>query len=103
MIQDLSTQGYSVLTGALFPAVLAISGATMAVWIKTRNHDLKRIAGPATISAFLAASPSLAIYGVVLRLKKSFIYSLIGGAVGGGIAAFAGPRRRVSSSQEPSP
>uniref|UniRef100_UPI0037834227 PTS transporter subunit EIIC n=1 Tax=Nakamurella sp. TaxID=1869182 RepID=UPI0037834227 len=90
MIQDLSTQGYSVLTGALFPAVLAISGATVAVWIKTRNHDLKRIAGPATISAFLAGITEPAIYGVVLRLKKPFIYSLIGGAVGGGIAAFGG-------------
>ncbi|WP_420121007.1 beta-glucoside-specific PTS transporter subunit IIABC [Nakamurella sp.] len=90
MIQDIATQGYSVLTGALFPAVLAVSGATVAVWIKTRNHDLKKIAGPATISAFLAGITEPAIYGVVLRLKKPFIYSLIGGAVGGAIAASGG-------------
>jgi PTS system beta-glucosides-specific IIC component len=90
MIQDLSTQGYSVLTGPLFPAVLAVTGATLAVWIKTRNSDLKKIAGPATISAFLAGITEPAIYGVVLRLKRPFIYSLIGGAVGGAIAAFGG-------------
>ena len=90
MIQDIATQGYSVLTGALFPAVLAVSGATVAVWIKTRNHDLKKIAGPATISAFLAGITEPAIYGVVLRLKKPFVYSLIGGAVGGAIAASGG-------------
>ena len=90
MIRDIATQGYSVLTGALFPAVLAVSGATVAVWIKTRNHDLKKIAGPATISAFLAGITEPAVYGVVLRLKRPFIYTLIGGAVGGAIAASGG-------------
>lgn len=90
MIQDIASQGYSVITGPLFAAVLAVSGATLAVWIKTRNSDLKKIAGPATISAFLAGITEPAIYGVALRLKKPFIYALIGGAVGGAIAAFGG-------------
>jgi PTS system beta-glucosides-specific IIC component len=90
VIQDISTQGYSLLMGPLFSAVLAVAGASAAVWIKTRNHDLKEIAGPATISAFLAGITEPAIYGVVLRLKKPFIFALIGGAVGGGIAAFGG-------------
>jgi PTS system beta-glucosides-specific IIC component len=90
MIQDISSQGYSLLVGPLFAAVLAVAGATAAVWIKTRNHDLKTIAGPATVSAFLAGITEPAIYGVVLRLKKPFIYALIGGAIGGGIAAFGG-------------
>jgi len=90
MIQDIASQGYSLISGPLFAAVLAVSGATLAVWIKTRNSDLKKIAGPATISAFLAGVTEPAIYGVVLRLKKPFVYSLIGGAVGGAIAAFGG-------------
>ena len=90
MIQDIATQGYSVLTGPLFAAVLAVAGATVAVWIKTRNKDLREIAGPAAISAFLAGITEPAIYGVVLRLKRPFVFSLIGGAVGGAIAAFGG-------------
>ena len=90
MIQDIASQGYSLISGPLFAAVLAVSGATLAVWIKTRNSDLKKIAGPATISAFLAGVTEPAIYGVVLRLKKPFVYSLIGGAVGGAIAASGG-------------
>ncbi|ACV77301.1 beta-glucoside-specific PTS transporter subunit IIABC [Nakamurella multipartita] len=90
MIQDIATQGYSPLTGPLFPAVLAISGAAFGVWLKTRNSDLRKIAGPATISAFLAGITEPAIYGVVLRLKRPFIFALIGGAVGGAIAAFGG-------------
>lgn len=90
MIQDLSTQGYSLLTGPLFAAVLAQSGAAAAVFLKTKNRELKEVAGPATISAFLAGITEPAIYGVTLRLKKPFIYACIGGAIGGAIAAAGG-------------
>ena len=51
MIQDLTTQGYSLLTGPLFAAVLAQGAAATAVMIKTRNKELKEIAGPAALSA----------------------------------------------------
>jgi PTS system beta-glucosides-specific IIC component len=89
IIQDLSTQGYSLLTGPLFAAVLAQSGAAAAVFLKTKNRELKEVAGPATISAFLAGITEPAIYGVTLRLKKPFIYACIGGAIAaaGGSAA----------------
>ncbi|RMI13567.1 beta-glucoside-specific PTS transporter subunit IIABC [Cellulomonas triticagri] len=90
MLQDIVSQGYSTLTGPLFAAVLAQAGATAAVFLKTRNRDLKGVAGPATISAFLAGITEPAIYGVTLRLKKPFIYACIGGAVGGAIAAAGG-------------
>lgn len=90
MVQDLSLQGYSLISGPLFAAVLAQSGATAAVFLKTRNRDLKEVSGPATISAFLAGITEPAIYGVTLRLKKPFIYACIGGAVGGAIAAAGG-------------
>jgi len=90
MIQDLSTQGYSLLTGPLFAAVLAQAAAAAAVFFKTRNKEMKEIAGPAAVSGFLAGITEPAIYGVTLRLKKPFIYACIGGAVGGGIAAAGG-------------
>ena len=90
MLQDVVNNGYSLLTGPLFAAVLAQSGAAAAVFLKTRNRDLKGVAGPATVSAFLAGITEPAIYGVTLRLKKPFIYACIGGAVGGAIAAAGG-------------
>lgn len=90
MLQDIVDNGYSLLTGPLFAAVLAQAGAAGAVFLKTRNRDLKGVAGPATISAFLAGITEPAIYGVTLRLKKPFIYACIGGAVGGAIAAAGG-------------
>ncbi len=90
MVQDLSTQGYSILTGPLFAAVLAQGAATAAVFFKTRNRDLKGVAGPAAISGIVAGITEPAIYGVTLRLKKPFIYGVIGGAIGGAIAAIGG-------------
>ena len=90
MVQDLSTQGYSLLTGPLFAAVLAQGAAAAAVFFKTRNKELKQVAGPAAISGILAGITEPAIYGVTLRLKKPFIYGVIGGAVGGAIAAAGG-------------
>jgi PTS system beta-glucosides-specific IIC component len=90
MLQDLSTQGYSLITGPLFAAVLAQAAAAAAVFFKTRNKEMKEIAGPAAISGFLAGITEPAIYGVTLRLKKPFIYACIGGAVGGAIAAAGG-------------
>lgn len=90
MMQDISTHGYSLINGPLFAAVLAQSGATAAVFRKTRNRELKELAGPAAISAFLAGITEPAIYGVTLRLKKPFIYGCISGAVGGAIAAAGG-------------
>jgi PTS system beta-glucosides-specific IIC component len=90
MLQDITTQGYSLLTGPLFAAVLAQAGAGFAVFLRTRNRDLREVAGPATISAFLAGITEPTIYGVTLRLKKPFIYACIGGAIGGAIAASGG-------------
>lgn len=90
MIQDLSTQGYSLLTGPLFAAVLAQGAAAAAVFFKTRNKELKEVAGPAAISGILAGITEPAIYGVTLRLKRPFVYGVIGGAIGGAIAAAGG-------------
>ena len=90
MLQDLSSQGYTLLTGPLFAAVLAQAAATFAVFLKTRNRELKEVAGPAAVSGFLAGITEPAIYGVTLRLKKPFVYGVIGGAIGGGVAAAGG-------------
>ncbi|WP_062526854.1 beta-glucoside-specific PTS transporter subunit IIABC [Demequina rhizosphaerae] len=86
----LTTVGYSLLTGPLFAAVAAQGAAAFAVFLKTKNKDLKGVAGPASLSGIIAGITEPAIYGVTLRLKKPFIYGVIGGAVGGAIAAIGG-------------
>jgi PTS system beta-glucosides-specific IIC component len=90
IVNDLSVQGYSLLTGPLVAAVLAQGAATLAVMFRTRNQEMRTLAGAAAVSAFVAGVTEPAIYGVTLRLRKPFIYACIGGMVGGGIAAAGG-------------
>jgi beta-glucoside PTS system EIICBA component len=90
MVNDYSTIGYSLMAGPLPAAVLAQAAATLAVLFKTKNVNLKELAGPAALSGFVAGITEPAIYGVTLRLKKPFYYGIAGGVVGGAIAAWGG-------------
>jgi PTS system beta-glucosides-specific IIC component len=90
IVNDLSVQGHSLLTGPLVAAVLAQGAATLAVMFRTRNQDMRTLSGAAAVSAFVAGVTEPAIYGVTLRLRRPFIYACIGGMVGGGIAAAGG-------------
>lgn len=87
MIAQFENPGYSLMAGPLFPAVLAQAAATLGVFIRTRNAKMRQLAGPASLSGFLAGITEPAIYGVNLPLKRPFIFGCIGGAVGGVIVA----------------
>jgi len=87
--QQLSMFGYTMLIGPIFAAVLAQAGATTAVYFKTRNKAIKGVASTAAVTAFVAGVTEPAIYGVNLRLKRPFIFGVIGATVGGAIIAGA--------------
>jgi len=55
--------------------------------IRTRSKKMRELAGPASLSGFLAGITEPAIYGVNLPLKRPFLYGCIGGAAGGVIVA----------------
>ena len=59
--------------------------------LKTRDDKMKKVALPAFISGIFGVTEP-AIYGVTLPKKKPFIYSCIGGAVGGAFIGFMGTR-----------
>jgi PTS system beta-glucosides-specific IIC component len=90
IVNDLSVQGYSLLTGPLVAAVLAQGAAALAVFVRTRSPSFRALAGAASVSAFVAGVTEPAIYGVTLRLRRPFLYACVGGAVGGAIAAAGG-------------
>jgi beta-glucoside PTS system EIICBA component len=90
IVNDLAVQGHSLLTGPLVAAVLAQGAASLAVMFRTRNQEMRTLAGAASVSAIVAGVTEPAIYGVTLRLRRPFIYACIGGMVGGGIAAAGG-------------
>jgi beta-glucoside PTS system EIICBA component len=90
MANEIATEGYSLLLGPLFAAVIAQSAAALAVFLRTRNQARRAVAGPAAFSGFLAGVTEPAIYGVNLPLRRPFYFGLAGGAVGGAIAAAGG-------------
>lgn len=89
IVQQVSN-GYSVLMGPLVGAVLAQAAATLAVMIRTKDHDTKELAGPASLSGFLAGITEPAIYGINLPRKWPLYFGIAGGAIGGVLAGMAG-------------
>lgn len=81
-IQNIAVLGFDYLVPVFLMANMGQAAAALAVFIKTRNKDLKTIAASSSLSAFLGITEP-AMYGVNLRLKKPFIAALIGSGVGG--------------------
>lgn len=86
--------GLILTLAPVFASGFGQCAAVFAVWVRTRNSELRSLAGPATVSGFLAGITEPAIYGVNLPLKRPFAFGLIGGAIGGALISAGG----VSSS-----
>ena len=76
-----------VITG---PNNMAQAGATLGVFLKTKNKEIKELAGPAALSAVLAGITEPAIYGVTLRFKSPFFIGAVFSGIAGAIVAVAG-------------
>ena len=85
MLNDLANQGFTFFTAPLMAAVFGQSGAVLAVALRTRNAQRKKVAGPAALSAFLAGVTEPAVYGINLPLRLPFYIGVGAGAVGGAI------------------
>ena len=80
--QQIADPGYSPLNAIVSATMIAQGGGALAIWLKVRNAKIKRMAGPATISAFCGVTEP-AMYGLNLKYGRVFITASIGGAVGG--------------------
>lgn len=74
--------GYDTFTGLQASAVFSQAGATLGVFLKTKNKEMKGISASAAVTGLFGITEP-AIYGVNLRLKKPMICGCIAGAVGG--------------------
>ncbi|MDE7312219.1 MAG: beta-glucoside-specific PTS transporter subunit IIABC [Eubacterium sp.] len=86
-IQNFGRDTLFVITG---PNNMAQAGATLGVFLKTKNKEIKELAGPTALSAVLAGITEPAIYGVTLRFKKPFFIGAIFSGIAGAIVAAAG-------------
>ncbi|MGC7134469.1 beta-glucoside-specific PTS transporter subunit IIABC [Listeria ivanovii] len=88
-IQNIAVLGYDYLMPVFLMANMGQAAAALAVFLKTKNKDLKAIAALSTIAGFLGITEP-AMYGVNLKLKKPFIAGLIGSGIGGAFVTGCG-------------
>ncbi|WP_413527669.1 beta-glucoside-specific PTS transporter subunit IIABC [Marinilactibacillus psychrotolerans] len=85
-INNLSVYGFDPILALSFIASFAQTGAIIGVLLKTKETKVRTLAIPAIISGFFGVTEP-AIYGISLPLRKPFIISCIGGALGGAALA----------------
>ena len=83
-IANLATGGDPIIPMAA-AAPFAQIGLGIGVFLKTKDKDLKTVAGSGIIPGALAGTTELITYGILVRYKRSMVIVAIAGAVGGAI------------------
>jgi PTS system beta-glucosides-specific IIC component len=81
---------------ALAAAIMGQAGAAMGVLVRSRNRDLRRLAGVSVLAGF-AGEFVPAMYGVTLRLKIPFVIGCIAGSAGAVIMVTSGALPELSA------
>lgn len=87
MINNISQYGQDPWLPIICIAVFAQAGATLGVFLKTKDKRMKSLSGSAFITAIFSITEP-AIYGINLKLKKPMYFALVSSAVGGAVAGF---------------
>lgn len=91
-LMNLGELGYDMIIPAALTTTFAQSAVVLAIYLKTKDQKLKKIALPAFISGMFGVTEP-AIYGITLPKKKPFLISCVAAAVGGAIIGALGIRR----------
>ncbi len=81
---NFATLGYDTIITPNFCAAFCQTAAVCAVWLRTRNRQLKGLCAPAAISGIFGVSEPC-IYGINLPKKTPFFCGCIGAAVSGAL------------------
>ncbi|KAA8746163.1 beta-glucoside-specific PTS transporter subunit IIABC [Paenibacillus sp. UASWS1643] len=92
VMANFAASGYDSILAMTAAANMAQIGVALGVYFKTKNRDLKQVAGPGTLSGILAGVTEPIVYGIILRYKRTIPIVIIAGAVGGAINGFFGAR-----------
>lgn len=83
-LTNFMTYGYENVLCNNLTVCFVTFAVVLAVYLRTKDQNLKKVALPAAISSFFGISEA-SIYGVTLPLKKPFIFTLIASGIGGAI------------------
>ncbi|MDO3411538.1 beta-glucoside-specific PTS transporter subunit IIABC [Saccharibacillus sp. CPCC 101409] len=89
MYNNIAVYGRDHLKPLFAPSNFAQAGVALGVFLKTKNPRVKSIAGSAAVTGIFGITEPI-VYGISLRYKKPFVWAIIGGAIGGGIAGAVG-------------
>ncbi|UXY12550.1 PTS beta-glucoside transporter subunit IIABC [Kosakonia sp. ML.JS2a] len=89
MINNIAVFGQDTMLPILLPAVFGQVGATMGIFLRTRDGRQKALAG-SSIAAGIFGITEPAVYGLTLPLRRPFIFGCAAGALGGAIVGFSG-------------
>lgn len=81
---NIGNLGYDTILPGMLGTTFAATGVLAAMYLKLKDENKKALAIPGVISAFCGVTEP-AIYGFILPEKTPFVFSCIGGAVGGAI------------------
>lgn len=97
-LNNLAVLGYDYLLPLTVGCNFGIAAACLAVFLKTKNKELKEIAGPDVISALIGGVTEPAVYGVLLKYKKPMIIVCLVNGIGGAICGIFNVTRNVQMS-----
>ena len=89
MINNMAVFGQDSMLPILLPAVLGQVGATLGIFLRSRDKQQKTLAGSA-VAAGIFGITEPAVYGLTLPLRRPFIFGCLGGSLGGAIVGFSG-------------
>lgn len=92
---NLGMLGYDVIMPITVGTNFAMGFAVLAIFLKTKNTELKELTGAAAVSALFAGITEPAIYGAVLKYKRPFVIAAVSCGVAGAIAAAFGVQQPV--------
>ncbi|MBR6477781.1 MAG: PTS transporter subunit EIIC, partial [Lachnospiraceae bacterium] len=90
-ITSIAANGYDVIMPLLGGAVYGQCGACLALALIQKERQQRTISYQAALSCALGVTEP-ALFGVTIRNPRAMLSACIAGAVGGGIAGFAGAR-----------
>jgi|GEM_PF-8242 len=87
--QQLATYGYNLISPLNFISTMAQATSCFACYFITKNKEEKALALSSAASGYLGITEP-ALYGVILKLQRPLIATVIGGGIGGAYVAMMG-------------
>ncbi|MEH7094403.1 glucose PTS transporter subunit IIA [Neobacillus vireti] len=84
-LANLASKGLDPLSPMVAAAPFAQMGMALGIFFKTRDKDLKTLAGSGLVPGALAGTTEIITYGLLIRYKRTMLIVAIAGAIGGAI------------------